>query len=82
MAERDLVALLQSAIEHAPASGPTAPGLVGLWVGEVFEEFYVCAPCVGRIIARGMGHLLKGGTQVWTDSQEPICPGKCCTCAN
>ena len=66
--------LLKEAIEYAPASGPTAPDLIGVWT---HDGWYVCAPCVGRITARGCGHLFKGGEQVWADYRIV---GPCTTC--
>jgi hypothetical protein len=69
------VTAIREAIEYAPATGPVAPGLRGLWLR---ENYYLCAPCVGRIIARGCGHLLREGQQVWADQPEPY--GVCVTC--
>jgi hypothetical protein len=65
------VALLVEALEYAPTSGPTARDLVGVTMGDVF----LCAPCVGRIVARGCGHLLRAGVQVW----RPAIGGPCAT---
>ena len=57
---------IREAIEFAPLDGTkTAEGLLGLWTP---EGWYVCAPCVGRITARGCGYALKGATQVWSDA--------------
>ena len=66
--------LLREAIEFAPPSGPVAPELRGVWTA---DGYYVCAPCVGRIMARGCGHLVRG-EQVWLDRPEPY--GVCITC--
>jgi len=60
--------LIREALEHAPASGRVAPELRGVWLP---DGYFVCAPCAGRIIARGCGHLLRTGTQVWKDQPEP-----------
>ena len=71
--------MLRDAIEFAPASGPVAPELRGLWVHTDEGDEYVCAPCVGRITARGMGHLFTGCERVWRDDGTPY--GVCRTCS-
>lgn len=65
-----------TAIEYAPSSGPTAPDLMGVWTP---EGWFVCAPCVGRIIARGCGDVLSKGEQVWRDREEDA-RGVCLCC--
>jgi hypothetical protein len=76
-ADSPLVASLKSALDGSPASGLTAPDLVGVNICGVF----VCATCVGRIIARGMGHLFREGNQVWRDGFTRVIPmPPCATC--
>ena len=69
---------IRIAIEYAPKSGAYAPGLRGVWTP---EGWFVCAPCVGRITARGMGHLFHKAQRVWNDQADlPLEPvGVCCT---
>lgn len=74
----DIATQLREAVEYAPPSGPVAPGLVGVLLGDLF----VCAPCVGRIIGRGCGHLLRAGTQAWDDQLAPEHAPPCVTCNN
>jgi hypothetical protein len=68
---------IREALEHAPASGPVAPDLRGVWVEDGGWYWYVCAPCVGRLIGRGCGHLTRGEV-VWAGGAEPY--GVCCGC--
>jgi hypothetical protein len=67
---------LREAIEYAPPSGPVAEGLRGIWTQ---DGHFVCGPCVGRITARGCGHVLKTEVHVWADRGEPV--GVCVTCS-
>lgn len=69
----DTITLLREAIEYAPPAGRTAPGLRGVWLDN--STVFVCAPCCGRIIGRGCGHLLRGW-QAW--DEDPV--GACVTC--
>ena len=71
---------LQEAIEYAPSSGPTAPDLLGLWVPDpdLGLKRYLCAECVGRITARGCGHLLRECERSWRGGDTP--EGVCCLC--
>lgn len=64
---------LRAAVLQAPASGPVADKLRGVWTP---DGYFVCAPCVGRLIARGCSHMLRGAEHVWTDRAEPY--GDCC----
>ena len=63
------------AIEYAPESGPYAPDLVGLWTA---GGWFVCAPCSGRIIARGCSHVLVKPEMVWKDSKQGRGVCLCC----
>ena len=60
-----VAAAIREALEYAPPSGPTAPDLVAVRIPNAGD---VCAPCVGRIIARGCGHTIRAGAQVWAPS--------------
>ena len=63
---------LQSAISGAPANpGQIAADLLGWWTA---DGVYICAKCVGRIMARGC-QLTRGAEPVWTG--QPY--GTCCT---
>jgi hypothetical protein len=53
--------ILREQIEHAPSAGRVAPDLLGWWTT---DGYFVCAQCIGRIIARGFG-VPKGATPVW-----------------
>jgi len=67
------------AAEYAPAHGPTAPDLVGGWIAGYAGDWYICAPCIGRITARGCGHVLKTMERVWK-SDPCILTGVCLCC--
>lgn len=70
---------IREAHQYAPLTGPVAPELAGVWVPEsALAEWFVCAPCVGRITARGCGHIIRG-TQVWRD-KPPVVTGVCVCC--
>lgn len=66
---------LRRAIEYAPAVGPVAEWLIGVWTE---HDLFVCARCVGRITARGSARSLvtKRRAIVGHDSA-----GECVTCA-
>jgi hypothetical protein len=50
---------IRNALENAPAKGiKTAPDLLGNWLA---DGHYVCAKCIGRMLARGCS-LPKGAT--------------------
>lgn len=67
---------LRSAVQYAPPAGLTAPDLIGVWTD---GGFFLCAKCVGRVVARGMGHVLgKNQEQVWRGDVAPF--GVCVTC--
>ncbi len=51
-------------LEHAPAAGPAAPGLIGFV--DVLGHF-ICSTCSGRIMGRGCS-LAGPATPVWFDS--------------
>lgn len=60
--------LLREALEYAPPSGPVAPDLRGVLTA---DGVYACAPCVGRVVARGCGHLFgRGQQQLWKDQPD------------
>jgi hypothetical protein len=67
---------LREAVEYAPASGPVAPDLRGVWTP---DGWFVCARCVGRLYGRGCGHLIHDARQMWADTPGSV--GVCCTCS-
>lgn len=73
--EAGIPARVRSALEHAPPTGRTQPGLVGWWLG-TNELWYLCAKCAGRIAARG-AQIPQPATPVWADPPEPrgVCQG-------
>lgn len=70
----DTRAEIVSALEYAPAVGTSiADGLLAV----TLNDLTVCYKCLGRLYARGMGHLVRGGSQVWSDQ---VMSGKAITC--
>jgi hypothetical protein len=68
----DTLTLVREALEYAPAEpARTAPDLLGVLLP---SGDFLCACCVGRLIGRGCGHLVRG-EQVWTDrwATAPAC---------
>jgi hypothetical protein len=65
---------LREAAEYAPPSGRTADDLRGV---KTHDGHLVCARCVGRIIARGLGHFVRGES-LWVD--RPGAEGWCVVC--
>lgn len=70
---------IKQACAHAPTTGRTAPNLLGVWVTGTVGDWYVCAPCVGRIAARGASQVLRGASQVWRDGASLVV-GVCMCC--
>jgi hypothetical protein len=66
---------LREAAEYAPPSGPVAEGLRAV---KTYSNHLVCAPCSGRILARGLGHFVRGEF-VWTDDNAGEL-GSCTVC--
>lgn len=67
---------VQRVLEHAPSLAqitPPEPNLRGWWIG---GEWYVCANCAGRVMARGSA-LPSPAVPVWRDRPEPygVCVG-------
>ena len=73
--EQDALDYLRRAIAHAPIDpGKMAPDLSG-WFAGPDRQWYVCARCAGRIMARGC-HLPRPAEPVWADQPR----GVCCLC--
>jgi hypothetical protein len=68
---------LREAAEYAPPSGRTAEGLRGV---RTYGNLTVCAHCVGRITARGLGHFVRG-EHLWDDDPTPA-PDTCVVCGS
>jgi hypothetical protein len=65
------ISYLRSAIANAPSQpGRIAPDLLGWRVGEAGH--YVCAPCAGRILARGC-NLPPPADPVWAGEAQGEC---------
>jgi hypothetical protein len=70
---------ITQALHYAPTTGsPTAPGLLAVKI----DELVVCYKCLGRLYGRGMGHLVKSGSQVWSDQLPSGSALACDTCGH
>ena len=84
MTTPDAITLVREALEHAPRVGvSTAPGLEGVLLDGVEPRAFVCAKCIGRLMGRGCGHLVRGSHR-WTpiifdlDHERPAQPCDAC----
>lgn len=69
---------LLAALEHSPVhpTQPPPPNLRGWWIHCKDTPHYLCAHCVGRLLARGV-FIGPGHQSVWRDRPDAfaLCPG-------